>query len=217
MMGERAGEVELPDEVFNVPMNAELLHQAATVLRSRQHRHLAHTKQRGEVRGGGRKPWRQKGTGRARHGSIRSPLWRGGGTVFGPRKDRTFAGTLPDAMRKRAFAVALSQKVRDGEVVVLDAVEMDEPKTKRMASALDRVIQAAGVETGARKRPPSMTLATAHREVLVERATRNLPYARNRTVRDLTVLDILGTRYLLFPKDAIALFVSRAGTKKKAS
>ena len=101
--GKQNGTVELPDSVFGVPMNNDLLHQAMSVMLSRRRQPRAHTKTREEVRGGGRKPWRQKGTGFARHGSRRSPIWKGGGVTFGPRKDKRFAKRIPDAMKKKAL------------------------------------------------------------------------------------------------------------------
>lgn len=208
MTGEKSGETELPKDVFDVPMNADLLAQAVRVQRANQRRPLAHTKDRGEVRGGGRKPWRQKGTGRARHGSIRSPIWRGGGTTFGPRKDHRFSKELSEGMRRRALAVALSAKVRDGEVAVLDRLELAQAKTKLMAQALSQITSAV---FGApdRKKGPTIVLALPMTEQHVSRATRNLPRVRQCRAENLTVLDVLSSRYLMFSKDAIPLLRAR--------
>lgn len=214
MEGKRAGETDLPGEVFGVPMNADLLHQAVAVLQSRRRKIVAHTKMRSEVRGGGRKPWQQKGTGRARHGSTRSPLWRGGGVTFGPRKERRFARELPDGMRRKAFAIALSQKFRDGEVIVLDALSVPEAKTKHMARALkDVLIAVVGMQD--KQRMPSVNIALHQADGMVLRATRNLPFAQSGLAGNVDVLDLLSSRFLLFPKDAIPIFTKRVMRKKR--
>ena len=213
MTGEKSGETELPKDVFDVPMNADLLAQAVRVQRANQRRPLAHTKDRGEVRGGGRKPWRQKGTGRARHGSIRSPIWRGGGTTFGPRKDHQFQKELSEGMRRRALAVALSAKVRDGEVAVLDRFELAQAKTKLMAQALSQITSAVFGATD-RKKGPTIVLALPMTEQHISRATRNLPRVRQCRAENLTVLDVLSSRYLMFSQDAIPLLKARVAKRK---
>ncbi|MGB9825589.1 MAG: 50S ribosomal protein L4, partial [Desulfofundulus sp.] len=118
LLGEAVGEIELSDNVFAVPMNSALIHQAVVRHLANRRRGTADTKTRAEVSGGGRKPWRQKGTGRARHGSIRSPLWRHGGVVFGPHP-RSYAQDMPRKMRRLALKMALSEKLRNGELTVL--------------------------------------------------------------------------------------------------
>lgn len=213
MQGEKAGEVDLPEGVFGVPMNRDLLHQAMRVSQSRARRALAHTKMRGEVRGGGRKPWRQKGTGRARHGSIRSPLWRGGGATFGPRRDRVFALAMPEQMRRKAFAVALSAKARDGEVAVLESLRFEEPKTKRAAVALEALAERA-FRVAPGKRNPTFVIATAQADETVVRAARNLRYATMVPARQLSLSDLLSARFLVFPKEAIGIFADRVQPRK---
>ena len=127
--------MELSDAVFGAAVERSLLHQAVVMYMANQRQGTASTKTRGEVRGGGRKPWRQKGIGRARHGSIRSPIWVGGGVVFGP-KPRDYRQTMPKKARRAAMRSALSAKVRDGELIVVDALTLPEPKTQRMAAVL---------------------------------------------------------------------------------
>src|SRR3989344_4067362 len=117
--GEVAGSVNLPKEIFEVKFNADLVHQIAVSQMANKRQVSAHTKIRSEVRGGGKKPWRQKGTGRARHGSIRSPLWRGGGITFGPRNDKVYEKDIPKKMRRKALLMALSQKAKNSQLVVL--------------------------------------------------------------------------------------------------
>ncbi|MDD5071998.1 MAG: 50S ribosomal protein L4 [Patescibacteria group bacterium] len=127
---EVVGEMDLSDKVFGVPANKGLVHQAVVAQMANNRQVLAHTKDRSEVRGGGRKPWRQKGTGRARAGSSRSPIWTGGGVTFGPRKDRNFSKNINKKMRKKAILMVLSDKVANGNFLVMDKLEIDEYKTK---------------------------------------------------------------------------------------
>lgn len=136
--GEQVDEMELPAAIFAQPVNLPLLHQAVVAYLANQRQGTAATKTRGEVRGGGRKPWRQKGTGRARQGSIRSPLWRKGGVVFGPRP-RSYRQSLPKKARRQALRSALSAKARDQEVLILDGLTLPAPKTKVVATLLGRI------------------------------------------------------------------------------
>ncbi|MFA5013306.1 MAG: 50S ribosomal protein L4, partial [Candidatus Paceibacterota bacterium] len=110
---------DLPKEIFGLELNANLVHQIAVSQMANRRRNIAHTKTRSEVSGGGIKPWRQKGTGRARHGSIRSPLWIGGGSTFGPRSDTVFKKTIPQKMKRKALLMVLSEKAKQGQVIVL--------------------------------------------------------------------------------------------------
>ena len=136
MEGRQVGEIDLNEEVFGVEVNQALLHQAIVMYEANKRQGTSSTKTRGEVRGGGRKPWRQKGTGRARHGSIRSPQGRGGGVVFGPRP-REWRQAMPKKARRAALRSALSAKVASGDLVVLDKLEIPEPKTQHMAQVLN--------------------------------------------------------------------------------
>ncbi|MDD5710532.1 MAG: 50S ribosomal protein L4 [Candidatus Colwellbacteria bacterium] len=128
--GQKIGTAELPGRVFGVAWNADLVHQALRVQAANVRQPLAHVKGRGDVRGGGRKPWRQKGTGRARHGSIRSPLWKGGGVTHGPNKDRVFSLKINRKMRQKALFSVLSRRLKENEVRIIESAEISEPKTK---------------------------------------------------------------------------------------
>jgi len=130
--GKEVGKAKLPAEVFDVPMNKDLVHQVVVAQTANARQVLAHTKDRSEARGGGTKPWRQKGTGRARHGSIRSPIWRGGGVTFGPTKERVFAKKINKKMKRKALLIVLSSKKRDKEMVLLDKLELAQSKTKQI-------------------------------------------------------------------------------------
>lgn len=204
MEGEKIGKIELPDELFNMEPNDDLLHQVMRVMLSRKRKTLAHAKDRSEVRGGGKKPWRQKGTGRARHGSIRSPLWRGGGATFGPRKEKSFPLSIPRKMRKKAFAVALSSKARDNEVFVLDQLSFEEPKTKQAALFMAKLFS---LEKN--KKIPSVLVLSAEKDENMKRAFNNLPKVDYRAAKSADLLNILSSRYLVFPKDAIEALKKR--------
>ena len=127
--GKKAGSINLPENIFGVTWNDALMHQVVTSMQDNARTPVAHTKGRGDVRGGGRKPWKQKGTGRARHSSIRSPIWKGGGVTHGPNKNTVFARTIPQKMRAKALFMALSRKLRDGQVVFVSSFDIEKPST----------------------------------------------------------------------------------------
>ena len=137
--GEKKGQIDLPKEIFEVKMNEDLVHQALKRQLSNKRVAIAHTKTRGEVRGGGRKPFRQKGTGNARQGTIRAPHMRGGGVVFGPSKDRNFVKDMPKKQRRKALFCALSEKVRDNEVIVLEGFKLEKPNTKAFVEMIEKL------------------------------------------------------------------------------
>lgn len=197
--GEAVGEIELSDTVFGAKVNEALLHDAVVTYLHNQRQGTASTKTRAEVRGGGRKPWRQKGTGRARHGSIRSPIWVGGGVTFGP-KPREFRRTMPRKARRAALRSALSSKVNDGSLIVLDELTLAEPKTKQIATMLAHF-------DGERK--PLIVLAQQDRNV--ELSTRNLPGADTARAQDINVYQVLNHEKVLVTKDAVALLEEALG------
>src|SRR5712692_3830756 len=166
MQGKDIGSLSLPEAVFGVKPNLALMHQAVTTEEANQRQGTADTKTRGEVRGGGKKPWRQKGTGRARQGSTRAPHWRGGGIVFGPTP-RSHHLDMPRKMRRLAMRSALSGKLRDGELLVLDSFTLPVPKTREMAAALTTL--------GAAE---STLIVLGGADPLVKRASANLPKVR---------------------------------------
>lgn len=190
--GAQTGEIELSDAVFGVEMNTSLVHQAVVRQLANQRLGTAATKTRGMVRGGGRKPWRQKGTGRARAGTIRSPLWVGGGTVFGPHP-RSYAQAMPRKARRLAIKCALSAKVRDHELIVVENLALAEAKTKKMVEAL-RNLQAAA----------KALIILPQRDDTVERSARNIPGVKTITTLGLNVHDILGHGSVVLTKDAVA-------------
>ena len=187
----QVGDIELNDNIFGVEMNAGLLHQAVVMQLAAQRLGTHATKTRSFVRGGGRKPWKQKGTGRARAGSTRSPLSVGGGTVFGPHP-RKYAFSMPRKQRRLAIKCALSDKVKNGELVVLDSLEFEAAKTKQVV----KMMSDFSVEKKA-------LLITADEAENVEKSARNIPGVKAISMMGLNVHDILNHDKLFITKDAV--------------
>lgn len=142
--GEKVSEALLPKEIFAIKMNSDLVHQVVLSQVANRRQITAKVKDRSEVRGGGRKPWRQKGTGRARVGSTRSPIWRGGGVTFGPTTEKVFKKRIPKKMRKKALFMVLSAKAKENLLLVLDNLKIEKPKTKSMAEILNKLFLKKG-------------------------------------------------------------------------
>jgi large subunit ribosomal protein L4 len=187
IQGEQVSETELHDDIFAAPINQALMHQALMrqLANARLGTHKAKT--RGEVSGGGRKPWRQKGTGRARQGSIRAPHWRGGGIVFGPTP-RSYEQKMPRKMRRQALRSALSVKVAGAQVVLLDALQMAEPKTKEIRGMLHNL----GIDSSA-------LILLPQRDEVILRSVRSLPEVRTLVAQYLNVRDLLKYDYIVIP------------------
>ena len=191
--GKEVGEALLPKEVFDVKLNSDLVHQVAVAQSANRRIVTAHTKNRGEVSGGGRKPWRQKGTGRSRHGSIRSPIWKGGGVVFGPRKDRDYSQKINKKMRRKALFMVLSSKAKEGNLVVIEDLKIETPKTKLIAEILNKLPVKGN----------SCLIAVPEKNENLLKASRNIEKTRMMAASDLNVLDLLNFKFLLMPKDSI--------------
>lgn len=190
--GDQVGELELSDAVFGQAVNEAVLHEVVVMQLANRRKGTHDTKTRSEVSGGGRKPWRQKGTARARHGSIRSPIWRGGGTVFGPHP-RDYRYSVPKKVRRLALKSALSSKVEEGRILVLDELSLDAPKTRKMVDILGNLKAADGA-----------LVVTADRDFSVERSSRNIPGVKSLEAANLNVLDVLDHPNLVITKDAVA-------------
>ncbi|MGI6513014.1 MAG: 50S ribosomal protein L4 [Syntrophomonadaceae bacterium] len=192
MAGAQVGEMELSDSVFGIEPNEAVVHQVVKAQLANRRVGTASTKTRGMVRGGGRKPWRQKGTGRARVGSRRSPIWRGGGTVFGPHP-RDYSIRIPKKVRRLALKSVLSDKLNNGEIVVLEALSFEEPKTKRIIEVLNalNVFEKALV-------------VTADGDINVTKSARNIPGVKPVRADFINVYDLLAYDKLVITKDAVA-------------
>lgn len=205
--GKEAGTFDLPG-IFALPWNANLVHQVVTSEMANRRPTLAHTKGRGEVRGGGRKPWKQKGTGRARHGSTRSPIWKGGGTTHGPTKDKNFKRKINKSMSAKALATVLSAKARDHQLLVLEDLQFAEAKTK-LAAATFIKLGSLKPFNDLTKKAHRVLLLLPMKNTVVEKAARNLPYVQVAEARNITVLDALNHKYLVFPKQSVDVLVKR--------
>jgi len=196
--GREVETMTLPKEIFDIQFNPSLIHQVVVCQSSNRRQVLAHTKNRGEVSGGGRKPWRQKGTGRARAGSIRSPLWRHGGVVFGPTKERNFKKKVPQKMKRIALLMVLAQKTRDNELIVLDKLEILKPKTKEIL----KVIKDLKSNINCFKDKSALFVLPKDDKNIVL-AARNVPGIASMRAVDINALDLLSFKYLIFPKENI--------------
>ena len=181
---------QLNEAIFGAKTRTHLLHQTIVMQLANRRAGSASTKSKGLVRGGGKKPWRQKGTGRARSGSIRSPIWVGGGTTFGPMP-RDYSYRLPRTARREALLSALSLKNRDGKIIVVDKFEIDEAKTKIMVKAL------------AELKVESAMIVISQPDVKIERSARNLPKVKVIRVDGINVYDLLRYDYLILTQEAL--------------
>lgn len=211
MQGASAGTIALPAELFAQPWKADLVHQVVVGMQANARPVVAHTKFRGEVAGGGKKPWKQKGTGRARHGSNRSPIWVGGGTTHGPRAERDYSVKINRKMRAAALASVISRKWKDGQIVFVDSLAFAEPKTKDAKAALVAFANAAGVPELVTKRKNAAVLAFAKKDVVAEKSFRNMGNLMTEEIRNLNPLDLMNKRYLIIenPKEALPVLVAK--------
>jgi large subunit ribosomal protein L4 len=188
-IGAESGSVELDDDIFGIEPNVAVMHQVVTAQLAARRAGTQSTKTRAEVRGGGAKPWKQKGTGRARQGSIRSPQWKGGGVALGP-KPRSYAQRTPKKMIKLALRSALSDRAAEGKVIVVERWEFDSPRTKDAVAALD----ALGLEG-------RVLVVLGDDDVDAGRSFRNLPEVQILEARELNAYDVLVNDYVVFTKD----------------
>jgi len=191
--GEKVGQTELPSEIFGVKINPDLVWQVIVCQKANRRQGTAHAKTRSEVSGGGRKPWAQKGLGRARHGSIRSPIWRKGGVAHGPRKERIWKKKIPKKMKRKALFMALAGKLKDKELILVDKLELEKPKTKEMVKILEN-LKLKGKST-------LICLPKLDKKLIL--AARNIPKVETIEARNLNCLDLLSFKYLLMPVDSI--------------
>ena len=192
------GEVDLPDRIFKVRWNPDLVHQALSTQLANRREKLALVKGRGDVRGGGKKPWKQKGTGRARHGSIRSPIWRGGGVTHGPTAERDFSKKINQKMKQLALFSVLSRKVKDNELKVIDTLAMGEYKTRQVANVLQAVI--------GKKQSTVFVASDAHKNI--SKAISNIQKVDSMGSKSLNVYDLMSHKNVILEKDAIPEIVA---------
>lgn len=210
--GTSAGKFSLPEGVFGVPWNADLVHEIVRLMNSNSRTNIAHTKTRGEVRGGGKKPWKQKGTGRARHGSTRSPIWVGGGVAHGPRNTQNYSRKINKKARTKAFYTILSKKWKEGEILFLDTLTMPTPKSKDAKAMLLSLATIKGFERLATKPKNAAIIATPSKLVSVEKSFRNFGNVSVEEFRNVNPVSLLNHTFLIIANPAEALKALTAAT-----
>jgi len=202
--GEEIETIPLSVELFNQSLNNALLHQVVTSQMSNRRQGTAHSKDRGDVSGGGKKPWRQKGTGRARHGSIRSPLWKGGGVTFGPKSDKNYKKNIPRKMKRQALLVALSSKANHGELIVIDTLQFPNHKTKNLKILFDKLPFA--------NKPGLIILSGNNKNVIW--GTKNITGLKTIQFKNLTALDVLSFKKLILGRETLSEMEKAFSTKR---
>ncbi|OGI68184.1 50S ribosomal protein L4 [Candidatus Nomurabacteria bacterium RIFCSPHIGHO2_01_FULL_40_10] len=209
--GVSAGAVFLPAKVFTAKWRSDLVHQVVEGMRSNKRAGTADTKDRGEVRGGGRKPWKQKGTGRARHGSSRSPIWVGGGVTHGPLAEKNYKRKISKKMRAQALFSVLSRKLKDGEIIFIDSLVMSGISTKNGVEVIKNLAKAIGAKNITTAKKPKMLMALYERNVKTEKSFRNISALEIVFLKNLNPLDVLNYQYLLIenPVESVKFLESR--------
>jgi large subunit ribosomal protein L4 len=209
--GEQSGKIKLPEDIFGLPWNGDLVHQVMVSMRSSARKPIAHTKNRGEVAGGGKKPWKQKGTGRARHGSIRSPIWVGGGVTHGPRNDKNYYRKVNRKMKLKALFTILSKKLEDNEILFVDKLSFDTPKTKNGLFVLNALSKTPGFKNLLNKNKNSALIALSEKDKNTVLSLRNFSNIVIDEVKNLNPLTALGSKYVIFsnPKNSLDILSAK--------
>ena len=217
MDGKKVGSIALPVSIFGAPWRSDLVHQVTTAMQANLRQNRAHTKDRAEVSGGGRKPWKQKGTGQARHSSTRSPIWRHGGVTFGPRSTRDYSEKINKKMRIGALLSVLSRKAKDGEVIFVDQFAFAAPKTKEALGALVALSKAAKAKLLSSKGSNSALVALGSHDTNAIKSFSNLQGVATEEIRSLNPVDVLTHKYLIIenPEAAFKLLLARAKSSAK--
>jgi len=215
MKGGEAGKVKLPESVFAEKWNGDLVHQVVVAMQANARIPWAHTKDRSEVSGTTRKPWKQKGTGNARHGSRRSPIWRKGGVAFGPRNEKSYKQKINKKMRAKALHCVLAKKYKDGEILFIDELTYSEPKTKEAKATIEALSKIKGFETLSTKSKNSALIASVASDESTVKSLRNFGNIGLEEVRNLNPVDILKYKHLIIVggEEAVKQLESRATVK----
>lgn len=213
--GKTVGTLALPESIFGLSWNGDLVHQVIVSMQSNARTGLAHTKGRGEVRGGGKKPWQQKGTGRARHGSSRSPIWIGGGITHGPLSEKDYSKKINKKMKAKALAVLLSRKLKDGKLFFVESPELSSIKTKTAMDMMYGYASIEGLATVNTKKSNNVLLVVPAMTDIIKKSFRNLPHVTVVESARVNPLHIAGYRYMILAggEDAVTAFVQRLGTE----
>jgi len=211
--GKETGTIKLPEAVFDVSWNQNLVHQVVVSMMGNARTPVAHTKNRGEVSGTGKKPWKQKGTGRARHGSTRSPIWVGGGVAHGPRNERNYVRKINKKMKAKALFTVLSKKFKDGEIIFLDELTFRTPKTKEAKKVLTSISKIKEYGSVSKKKNAAF-VALPEKNTDVFKSLNNFSNLEVGEIKDLNVLDILKYKNLVITNPQKSLEILEAKNKK---
>jgi len=213
--GKSVGSLKLPKPIFGLPWNADLVHQVVTSMQANARTPVAHARTRGEVSGGGKKPWRQKGTGRARHGSTRSPIWVGGGVAHGPRNDKDYSKKINKKMKTKALYTVLSEKLRKGEILFVEELVLKDIKTKDAVEVLKNLSAIDGFKkiTGGKKTNTYFTVPAKNDNL--KKSFANIKTVKLDEVKNMNPVDLLSCRYTIiaFPKESIAFLGGKSEKK----
>jgi len=216
--GKESGTIALPEAVFGLSWNGDLVHQVMHSILANTRAGTADTKGRDEVRGGGKKPWKQKGTGQARHGSSRSPIWKGGGVTHGPLAEKNYKQKVNKKMASKALATAISAKFRDGQVLFVDSFAFGkEPKTSEAAEIVQAFAKISGFEKLANARKPKAMIVVPSADKIVTQSFRNIPQTAISLAKDLNTVDVLNHQYLIVvqPEPSVEVLAKRCVVSKK--
>jgi large subunit ribosomal protein L4 len=203
--GKEAGKISLPENIFGLRWNADLVHQVVVSMESIARRNVAHTKNRGDVSGGGKKPWQQKGTGRARHGSTRSPIWVGGGVTHGPRNDKSFDRKINKKMKAKALYTILSAKFKKGQILFVEDLSMKAIKTKDAVKSLNSLSKINGFTDLLSKKRNSAYIALSSKDVTTEKSFKNLNNLVVDEIRNISPVDLMKYKYVVISNPAAGL------------
>lgn len=217
--GKEAGTIVLPEAVFGLKWNADLVHQVVTSMQSNARAGTADTRGRGEVRGGGKKPWRQKGTGRARHGSTRSPIWKGGGVTHGPLAEKDYSRKINKKMKQKALFTVLSEKNRKGGILFIDSLALSEAKTKNADAVIKALSAIKGYEKLSYSKANTILLASPVVNESIQKSFRNLKNVTLSELKNISPVDVLAYRFIVIqdPKMSMEVLetkITKVATKK---
>lgn len=204
--GKSVGKLNLPPSIFDLPWNGDLVHQVVTAMQANSRTPVAHTKTRGEVRGGGRKPWKQKGTGRARHGSSRSPIWKGGGVTHGPRNKKKYEQKINKKMKTKALFTVLSSKLRRGQIIFVEELSLKNIKTKDAVSIIKSLSTIKGFEKIIGGKKANLYITIPAKSDTLKKSFANIKTVEIDEIKNINPVDLMNFRYIIMaqPKESIA-------------
>jgi large subunit ribosomal protein L4 len=215
--GKSVGKLDLPVSIFGLPWNSDLVHQVVTAMQANARTPIAHTKTRGEVRGGGKKPWRQKGTGRARHGSTRSPIWKGGGVTHGPRNDRSYDQKINKKMKIKALFTVLSEKLRRGQILFVEELSLKNIKTKDAITVMNELSKVSGFEKMVGGKRPSTYITVPAKSDILKKSFANIKTIEIDEIKNISPVDLLAFKYIIIsqPTESFAFLGGKVEKKSK--